>query len=116
MTKTFDDLREQTQELNEARILRAGAAIFYAAKVRESGKRVESKIGEAKQDFTKAKSQEDISKKIDGMMDGMEAIGDALIANRQMVGNLTGVALSAALLTERTNKQITKIMKGNKRR
>jgi len=116
MTKTYEQIREQTEELNEARILRAGAAIFYAAKVRESGKRVESKIGEAKQDFQKAKSQDAISKKIDGMMEGMEAIGDALIAHRQMIGNLTGVALSAALLTERTNKEIMKMMKGSKRR
>lgn len=116
MTKTYEELREETQALNEARILRAGAALFYAAKVRESGKQVERKVGEAKQDFTKAKNQEALNKKIDTMMDGMEAIGDALIAHRQMVGHLTGIAVVSAVLSERTNKDLTKIMKGKRRR
>jgi len=116
MTKTYHQLREQTEELNEVRIIRAGAALFYATKVRESGKRVESKVSEAKQDFTRAKQEEDLSKKIDTMMDGLTSLGDALIAHRQMIGNLTGIAVAATLLAERTNKELIKMMKGNKRR
>ena len=61
MSKTYEQLREQTQEINEARILRAGAAVFYAAKVRESGKRVESKVSEAKQDFQKATMRDNLA-------------------------------------------------------
>jgi len=116
MTKTYEQLREQTEELNEVRILRAGAALFYATKVRESGKKVESKISEAKQDFTKAKTEKDLSKKIDTMVDGMASIGDAFIAHRQMIGNLTGITVAATLLAERTNKELNKVMKGMKRR
>ena len=116
MTKTYEELREQTQELNEVRIIRAGAALFYATKVRESGKQVERKVSEAKQDFTKAKTQHPLNKKIDTMMDGMASIGDALISHRQMVGHLTGIAVASALLAERTNKELTKIMKGKGRR
>lgn len=116
MAKTYQQLREQTEELNEVRILRAGAAVFYATKVRESGKKIESKVNEAKQDFAKAKTQEALAKKLDMMLDGFTALGDAVIAQRQMIGNLTGVAVSAALLAERTNKELTKLMKGKKRR
>jgi|TARA_Y100000296_G_scaffold81889_1_gene109850 hypothetical protein len=116
MTKTYEELREETEALNELRVVRAGAAVFYATKVRESGKKLESKINEAKQDFTKAKTQESIAKKIDTMLDGMAALGDGLIAHRQMIGNLTGVAVSSALLSERSNKQLTKLMKGKRGR
>ena len=116
MTKTYEELREETEQLNEVRALRAGAAVFYATKVRESGKKLESKVSEAKQDFNKAKTQESLAKKIDTMVDGLQALGDALIAHRQMVGNLTGVAVSSALLAERSNKQLTKLMKGSRRR
>lgn len=116
MTKTYEQLREQTQELNELRIVRSGAAIFYATKVRESGKKVESKIGDAKGAFSKAKKEEVVADKIDALAEGFTALGDALIAHRIMVGNLTGVALTSALLTERTDKQIKQLMRSKKRR
>ena len=116
MAKTYELLREETQELNELRIVRAGAALFYATKVRESGKRVESKVGEAKSDFTKAQREDDITKKIDAMADGLSALGEALIAQRIMLGNMTGVALTSALLAERTDKQLKQLTKGGKRR
>ena len=116
MTKSYEQLREQTQELNELRMVRAGAALFYAAKVRDSGKRVESKVGEAQNDFSKAKKEKGIEVKIDALADGLSALGDALTAQRVMLGNMTGVALTSALLAERSNKELTKLMKGSKRR
>lgn len=116
MTKTYDELREETQELNEVRFIRAGAAVFYAAKVRESGKRLESKVGAAQQDFSKARTEKDISKKLDAMSGGLSSLGDALIAHRQMLGNLTGISVASALLAERTNKQLIQLTKGKRRR
>ncbi len=116
MAKTYEQLREQTEELNEVRILRAGAALFYAAKVKESGKKVERAVGAARHDFTRAKTEEDLSKKMDKMMDGLTSLGDALISQREMIGNLTGIAVAATLLAERTNKDLIKMMKGKKRR
>jgi len=115
MTKTYEELREQIEELNEVRFLRAGAALFYATKVRESGKHLERKVSEAKQDFTRAKTEKELSKKIDTMLDGMASLGDAQIAHRQMIGNLTGIAVASTLLAERTNKDLIKIMKGKRR-
>ena len=116
MTKTYEQLREQTQELNELRIVRAGAAVFYATKVRESGKKVESKVGEAQSGFSKAKKEKNIEDKIDALADGFSSLADAITAQRVMLGNMTGVALSAALLAERSNKELTKLMKGSRRR
>lgn len=46
----------------------------------------------------------------------MAALGDGLIAHRQMIGNLTGVSVSTALLTERSNKQLSKLTKGKRGR
>jgi len=50
------------------------------------------------------------------MADGLSALGDALIAQRVMLGNMTGVALTSALLAERTDKQLKQLTKGGKRR
>jgi len=116
MTKTYEQLREQTEELYEVRMLRSGAAVFYATKVRQSGKQLEMKVRDATNDFSQAKSQDELPKKLDKMLDGLTALGEALVAHRQMVGNLTGVAVSAALLAERSDKQITTLIKGSKRR
>ena len=116
MTKTYEQLREQTQELNELRIVRTGAALMYASKVRDSGKRVESKVGEAQTGFSKAQKEKNIEDKIDALADGLSSLGEALIAQRLMLGNMTGVALSSALFEERSNKEITKLMKGSRRR
>ena len=116
MTKEFYELREQVEDLKEFRVIRAGAAVFYAAKVRESGTFVERKVNEAKQHFAKARPMEALPKKMNEMMEGMTALGDAMIGQRKMLGNLTGVAVTAALLAERSDKQMAKMIKGNKRR
>jgi hypothetical protein len=112
MSKTYDDLREEIEHgyLQEG-ILRKGAALFYAAQVKQNGARVEQNISKSKQSFGAAKRQENITEKIDNMIDGFAAIGDALIDHRRMVGSLTGLSLSAALLAERTDKEITKLGK-----
>ena len=64
-----------------------------------------------KQSFGAAKRQENITEKIDNMIDGFDAIGNAIIDHRRMLGSLTGLSLSAALLAERTDKEITKLGK-----
>ena len=113
MSKTFETLVEETTEINEG-LVRKGATIFYAAQVKQDGLRVEHVISKSKQSFADGKRQKDIPKKLDDMMDGMGAIGDAIIYHRRMIGNLTGLALSAALFVERSDKQMIKLIKGKR--
>ena len=112
MSKTYNDLREEVEHgyLQEG-ILRKGAALFYAAQVKQNGNRVEQNISKSKQSFGAAKRQENITEKIDNMIDGFDAIGNAIIDQRRMVGSLTGLSLSVALLAERTDKEVIKLAK-----
>lgn len=111
MAKTYTELREQT-ELNELSVVRAGSTLLFASKVREAGKRLENKIGNAKGRFNAAKSAKKPEDKLDLMMDGMTDIADAIYLQRVMMGNITGLSLSAALTQERSDKNMTKLMKG----
>lgn len=115
--KRFYEMREETEpeQLDEFRVLRAGAALFYAAKVKEKGKRVETAIRRTQADFNKAKREEDIDKKLTFLAEGMEGLAEALWHTRFMLGDMTGVSVSSALIAERSNKEIQKLMKGKKR-
>ena len=115
--KTFQELREDTEpeQLDEFRVLRAGAALFYATKVKEKGKRIESALRRSQADFGKAKREEDLDKKITFLAEGMEGITEALYFTRFMLGEMTGVSLSSALIAERSNKELEKMIKGRKR-
>jgi hypothetical protein len=107
---TFSD----DEELNEINFIRGAAALAMASKVRKYGKQVEQNTRAAKTLFDKVSSEDDISRKLDIIATGMMALTEASFNTRKMIGSLTGVALSAALLSERSNKELTKITRGKK--
>ena len=113
--KTFDTLREEQEDLQEISLVRAGAALVFARKVKTYGTRAESSLRQARSHFRSASRESDIEKKIDKMLDGMVDLAEAQYAQRFMLGSLTGVAVSSAVLAERTGKEIKKLMKGSRR-
>ena len=113
--KTFDSLREEQEDLQEISLVRAGAALLFARKVKTYGTRAESSIRQARSNIKAAVREDDIEKKIDKLLDGMVDLAEAQYAQRFMLGNLTGVAVSAAVLAERTGKEMKKLMKGSRR-
>ena len=117
MTKTYEELREQTdiEDLNEFRVIRAGATLVFASKVREQGRRVEAHMKSAQGDFQKAKREEEIDKKINHLLDGLDELSQGVTDMRYMMGNMSGIALSAALISERSNKELIKLTKKGKR-
>jgi len=108
--KTYKEMAQQ-QELNELSILRTGSALVFATKVRTSGDKVEQHIRSALGDFNKAKSQDKIDKKIDAMVDGLTELAQAVVQQRMMLGNMTGISVSQSILNQRTNKQMIKLLK-----
>ena len=115
MTKTYDDLRE-AMELNEVSLGRAGSTLYFAAQVRNEGNRLEQSIGKAKGDFKASKSAKTIEEKFDHMADGMMELSNVLWFQRRMMGHLTGLSLSAALTSEKSDKKMQQIRKGKGRR
>ena len=61
MSKEYETLREEMdkQALNELRVVRAGAALLYANKVKQSGNKVVRSTRAAEYDFSQAKKNED---------------------------------------------------------
>ncbi len=116
MTKTYTELREQTEQLNEFRILRAGAILAYANRVKQFGTRIEQDMRSASSDLSKIKQLDNVEDKLDAMASAMDKMTSAIVHQRHMIGSLTGVSVAAGLLAERTDKQIKQILKGKSRR
>jgi len=108
--KTYTEMKEQ-QELNELSILRTGSALVLAAKVKTAGQKNQQHLRNAISDFSKAKRQEEVGKKIDIMLDGLMELSQAEYQQRVMLGNMTGISVSQSIFNQRSNKQIIKLMK-----
>ena len=115
MTQTYDKMREQ-MELQEVSLGRAGSTLFFAAQVRNDGKRLEQNITRAKGSFEKSQRAKTMEEKLDNMADGMTEISNAIYLQRRMMGHLTGLGLSAALTNEKSDKKMQQLMKGKGRR
>ena len=115
MSKTYDELREE-MDLHEVSLGRAGSTLFFAAQVRNYGTQLEQVIGKAKGRFSNSKTTKSLEGKIDNLVDGMTELSNAIYLQRKMIGSLTGLGLSAALTSQKTDKQFQKLLKGKGRR
>lgn len=115
--KTYEQLREENdaENLNEFRIIRAGAVLAFASKVRQQGQRLERRMQAAQSEFQKAKREEETNDKIDKFLGGLEELTKGISDMRFMMGNMTGITVSSALLAERSNKEIIKLTRKGKR-
>ena len=115
--KTFNKLCEEIdqEQLNEIRLVRAGAALAYASQVKRRGDKVKQDIGAAKNEFSKAKREAEIDAKLNHMLDGLEALCDSIVETRFMLGSMTGVSVVSTLLAQRTDKELQKLLKGKRR-
>jgi len=116
MSKTYEQLRDETEPLNELRVLRTGAALLYANKVKAEGDKSVARIKDAQAHLRKVPAAKTTEDKLDIIAVGIATMGDAIIAQRLMLGNMTGIIFFSAMLAERTDKQVIKLMKGKSRR
>jgi hypothetical protein len=107
------DYNHQPEYLQEG-ILRTGAALVYGNKAKQSGDKIVQAAQSARAHFTKAKREDGLEKKVELLAQGLEDISVAIIYNRMMLGNITGVGVSSAILGEKTEGFIKKLMKGLK--
>ena len=115
--KDYETLREELElsrnpEYLEEGILRTGAALFYGSKAKQSGDKIVQKAQSARSIFGRAKKEKGLERKVELLAEGLEELSVAIIYNRVMLGNITGVGVSSAVLGERTEGFIKKIMKG----
>ena len=113
--KTYKDLREE-QELNEINLLRAGAALVFANKVKEYGKSLERNVSQTQSALVSAKGKKNTEDKLDAVSNALIHLSNALKDSRFMMGNLAGIGISVALTSSRTQKEIIKLTKQKQRR
>ena len=111
------DHSSSPDELNEIRVLRGASALVFAQKSRTAGDRVVQRANRGKSILGRFKANMTTDDRVELIQQAMEEMFNALIENRKQMGNLVGVALSSALISERSSKELQKIiMKTQKRR
>ena len=56
-----------------------------------------------------------VDEKLDVLNDGLEEMFNLHIQTRNQIGNLVGVALTSALISERSRKELEKMMRKSRR-
>ena len=117
--KDYETLREEVDFVKEPQylqegFLRKGAALFYGSKAKQSGDKIVQKAQSARAIFTKAQREKGLERKVELLAEGLEELSVAIIYNRVMLGNITGVGVSSAVFAEKNISLIEKVMKGLK--
>jgi hypothetical protein len=110
--------KETTNEVNddflkESRLLRKGVALLLARSSKKHGDTAENHFNSAKRSFTK-KPNQSIEDQVTSIASGLNEMCDGLISLRKQSGSITGIATTAVLLNEKTDKQISLLLKKRK--
>ena len=110
------DIRSfEQQELNEFRILRGAAALALAAKSKQYGDKASQDATKGKGSIGKVSREETVEDKINRLAEGLEQSLNAQINIRNQIGSLVGICLTAALIAERSDKELRKLSKPRRR-
>ena len=115
MIKTFKETTNEVGDdfLKESRLLRKGVALILARSAKRSGDTAVNHFNSAKRSFTK-KPNQSIEDQVKSLLEGLNDICEGLINLRKQNGSITGIATAAVLFNERTNKQISSLVKRRK--
>ena len=119
LEKTYKDLKEELEDseviepelLNEFRIIRGGTALVLASKSKQSGDKVVQHARTGQSHLNRINKDIPVEKKLDHISEAMKEMFDCFIENRQQIGHLVGISLASVLISERSTKELTKILK-----
>jgi hypothetical protein len=101
------------EQLDEFRILRGGAALALAAKSKKEGDALVRHAKEGQSILKRDRKDMPVEERISLLNDALDKLLDAQIASRNQLGNLVGISLTSALISERSEKQIQKLQRRN---
>mgnify|MGYP000195883061 CR=1 FL=1 len=116
MTEQNLDYDSDLEQLDEIRILRGASALVFAQKSKQSGDKATQHSNEGKSILNRFKQDMTTDDRVELLQSALVKMFDTQIELRKQIGNLVGVALTSALISERSNKELTKIMKQSSRR
>ena len=104
------DYASAPEELNELRILRGASALVFAQKSKAAGDKVVQSANRGKNILKRFRTDMNTNERVEVIQEALDEMFNALIENRKQMGNLVGVALSSALISERSSKELQKII------
>jgi len=112
MIKTLKDSTHEVSDdfLQESRLLRKGTALLLARSAKKHGDTAETFFNNAQRTFAN-KSDQNLEDQMKTLLKGFKEICDGLISLRKQNGANTGIATVSVLLNEKTDKQISLLLK-----
>ena len=104
------DFDSRLESLDEGRLLRGASALVFATRSKTSGDKVVKHANDGKSILKTLKQDMTTDERVELLQNAMMKMFDAVIENRKQMGNLVGVALSSALISERSSKELQKII------
>ena len=113
--KSFKETTNEVSDdfLTESRLLRKGAAILLARSAKKHGDTATNLFNAAQRLFSR-KLDQSLEDQMTNLLKGLNELCSGLISMRKQNGSNTSIATAAVLFNERTDKQITSLMKKRK--
>ena len=105
------DFDSNLESLSEGRLLRGASALVFATRSKTSGDKVVKHANDGKSILKTLKQDMTTDERVELLQNAMMKMFDAVIENRKQIGNLVGIATASALISERSTKQLTKLIK-----
>jgi len=108
---TFKDSTHEVCDdfLQESRLLRKGTALLLARSAKKHGDTAVNHFNTAQRSFSK--KSDTLEDQMVNLLSGMNEMAEGLVNLRQQNGANTGIATVSVLLNEKTDKQISLLMK-----
>jgi len=105
------DFDSNLENLTEGRLLRGASALVFATRSKTSGDKVVKHANDGKSILKTLKQDMTTDERVELLQNAMMKMFDAVIENRKQIGNLVGIATASALISERSTKQLTKLIR-----
>ena len=121
--RTYRDLREELdyldtvepELLSEFRIIRGTSAVVLASKSKQHGDKCVQHARRGQSHLNRIKSNDTPEEQLAHIKDALEEMFDCIIDTRLQIGSFVGIALASVLISERSNKELNKILKQKRR-
>jgi len=121
--RTYREIREERdylestepELLTEFRLIRTGSAVLLANKSKRYGDKVVQHAKKGQSHLNRISKTDTPEEKLEHIADALDEMFDCIIDTRLQIGSFVGVALSSVLISDRSTKELTKILKGKRR-
>ena len=106
----FKDFMDD-EELQEGRLIRKGLGLLYSRQSKSYGDKSVQPFNRVKQELSKPVPDGDLDQRLDNLEKGFIELSQGMVQLRNQIGSLVSMVNISILLNERTDRQISKVMK-----